>query len=103
MSDWYILDDDNRPVRAPNFMDGARWMEANQHRKIVKQETIGAANVSTVFLGIDHNWGDGAPVLFETMVFGGEHDQFQDRCCTWKEAEAMHEKACAMVRGNLSS
>lgn len=25
--------------------------------------------VSTVFLGIDHNWGEGPPLLFETMVF----------------------------------
>lgn len=34
-------------------------------------------NVSTVFLAIDHAFGDGPPVLYETMIFGGG-DLFED-------------------------
>lgn len=47
--------------------------------------------VSTVFLVIDHNFsGYGAPVLFETMVFGGLMDEHTERYCTWDEAAAGH-------------
>lgn len=51
--------------------------------------------VSTVFLSLDHNWGDGPPILFETMIFGGEHDGYQERYRTWEEAEEGHEIALA--------
>ena len=43
-----------------------------------------------VFLGLDHQYGEGPPVLFETMVFGGELDQEQVRYHTWEEAAAGH-------------
>lgn len=36
-------------------------------------------------------------MLFETMIFGGKLDEFQDRCCT-DEAEAMHAEAVRLVR-----
>lgn len=53
---------------------------------------IGDCYISTVFLGLDHNWSKtGPPVLWETMVFGGELDQRQMRCTGAREqAEAMH-------------
>jgi hypothetical protein len=40
---------------------------------------------------MDHQWGEGPPILWETMVFGGPMDQEQDRCGGSREqAEAMH-------------
>lgn len=46
----------------------------------VAKSTIGNADVSTVFLVIDHAFFSAeAPVLYETMIFGGVHDQWQDR------------------------
>ena len=48
--------------------------------------------ISTVFLGIDHQWGRGPPLLFETMVFGGELSGEQVRYSTLREAKAGHEK-----------
>jgi hypothetical protein len=69
-----------------------------EDRRVAKTE-IGPVTISTVFLGLDHGLGDGPPRLFETMIFGGEHDEYQDRCSTWEEAEAQHEVACALVRG----
>ena len=57
------------------------------------------AHISTVFLGIDHNhFGKGPPLLFETMIFGGRMDDYQNRCSTWDEAEAMHAEAVALAR-----
>jgi len=100
MSDWYTLDADNRPVLAEDFMQGARWKHENEDRCRVARTQIGDVDVSTVFLGLDHSWNGGPPLLFETMIFGGEHDKYQERCSTWAQAEAMHETACALVRGN---
>lgn len=56
----------------------------------VRKTTIGNVDVSTVFLGIDHNWSNGPPLLFETMVFGGSLDEKQERYSTWEEAEKGH-------------
>ena len=59
--------------------------------------------VSTVFLGIDHSFGDGGPpLLFETMIFGGDHDEYCERHSTWEEAEAGHAKACRIAKGEES-
>ena len=63
-----------------------------------KEKGLVKGLVSTVFLGVDHRLGDGPPLVFETMVFGGPLDRHQERCSTWAEAEAQHERVCAMVR-----
>ena len=66
--------------------------------KIIGKDQFGSVSVSTVFLGMDHSFGGGGhPVLFETMIFGGEHDQYQERYCTWDEAEKGHQIACDLV------
>jgi hypothetical protein len=62
---------------------------------------IGQSRISTVFLSMDHGLsgliGDDTPVLFETMVFGGEHDDYQERYHTYDEAEEGHKRICEMV------
>ena len=67
---------------------------------IMHDEACGAS-ISTVFLSMDHGLagriGDGTPVLFETMVFGGEHDGYQERYHTYDEAEEGHKRICEMV------
>jgi hypothetical protein len=73
----------------------ADWMGRFGNR-IVKQEEVGKLRVSTVFLGLDHNFAmEGEPILFETMIFGsgdGRGD-YMERCATWNEALLMHERA----------
>lgn len=56
--------------------------------------------ISTIFLGIDHWYGGGAPVLFETMVFGGRYDQHQLRYTSWDAAKAGHVRVVAMVKAS---
>jgi hypothetical protein len=91
----YILDG-HKPI--PCLLEQwCEWFMTADRR--VSETTIQGARISTVFLSMDHQMGSGPPLLFETMVFGGEHDQFQERCSTWDEAEAMHARAVAMVRG----
>lgn len=95
MSDHYILDGHKAvPV---DLITWAKWFEATKNRHVAR-ETIGDADISTVFLGLDHSFGDGPPLLFETMVFGGSLDQEQDRCTTWEQAAAMHAAMCERVR-----
>lgn len=96
-SDYYILDKNGEPVAEPDLMTWATAFEGIDRR--VKQEHVGEFFVSTVFLGLDHGWGDGPPILWETMVFQKDKnidygkDIEQDRCSGSREqAEAMHER-----------
>lgn len=86
-------------IEVDDLMTWARWFEDNWKYKHVAATRIGTARVSTIFLGLDHSFAeDGPPILFETMIFNGPADQYQRRCSTWKQAEAMHKEACEYVR-----
>jgi hypothetical protein len=80
--------------RQGNPTDAAGFERAHHDYRIAK-DAIGDVEVSTVFLGIDRSFGSGPPLLFETMVFGGELDDEQERYSTEAEALAGH---AAMVR-----
>ncbi len=93
---WYILDENNKPIRS-TIVDCGEWLEENPERKAVKQERIGKIFISTVFLGLDHAWNSDTPVLWETMIFGGEHDQYQERYSSYEDALEGHQKALNLV------
>ena len=106
MSDHYILK--GRAIEKVDLMTWAKWVEAQPDAKIVKQEYVADFWVSTVFLGLDHRFGPGSPVLFETLVFKREpsgkidfNEVHGERCGTYEEAEEMHSRACEYVRTNL--
>lgn len=87
----------HEPVRATLMEWGEFFQTANRR---VRESWFGpdkSVHVSTVFLGLDHNWDVGPPHLFETMIFGGEHANYCTRCATWDEAEKMHTQACRLV------
>lgn len=91
----YTLDE-HTPVPCDNLMEWGKWMEKAGAR-IVARTMVGSVRVSTVFLGLDHSFDDGPPILFETMVFGGPMNQYQDRYRTWDEAEAGHRATVEQV------
>lgn len=93
---WYILDDEDKPIRS-TIDDYSKWLQENPERKAVKQEHVGDVYISTVFLGLDHSWNEGKPVLWETMIFGGEHDQYMDRYSSVEGALQGHEHALNLV------
>ena len=93
---WYILDKNNKPVKS-TIVDCGEWLNKNPERKAVKQEHIGDVFISTVFLGLDHAWDSDIPVLWETMIFGGEHDQYQDRYTSVEDALEGHQIALNLV------
>lgn len=96
MTDKFTLDG-HKAVPCEDLMDWAKWYEdADRH---IADTVIGDIRVSTVFLGINHEWDPGKPpLLFETMMFGGEYDEDMWRYSTWEEAEAGHEKAVGLLK-----
>ncbi len=80
------------PILEGNVLRWAKWF-GTADRVVKKTKVSRSVNVSTVFLGIDHNFGNlGNPVLFETMVFGGDRDSECRRYCTWDEAVVGHDE-----------
>jgi len=97
MSRWYILNNNNKPIPA-SITEAADWLDNNDHRRIVKQDQIDDVFISTVFLGLDHSWTPGGkPVLWETMIFGGKHNQYQERYTSHKDALEGHKKALTLI------
>jgi hypothetical protein len=92
----YILDAERNVIPCPS---AEAWMEFNEGaegwaRKVVGETFVGNMRISTVFLGLDHNYrADGPPLVFETMVFRmdeGDPAEWQQRYATWDVAAAGH-------------
>lgn len=83
---------------APSREEWGKWMQNADRR--VGLDSVGDYRVSTVFLGLDHAFGNATPQLFETMVFkGGSYAELY--CCrypTWEDAEEGHAEAVAGLR-----
>ena len=113
----YILDPEIGEGRVPIEVDLQTWINHpstnDQRLRRVGHTTIGTVWVSTVFLGIDYQYGEGKPMLFETMAFDDsdkkrvqlsdespvrfisqEVDGVFGRWSTWEDAELGH---CEMV------
>lgn len=95
----YILNG-KKPVPCDNPIAWSKWFDsADRH---VAQTQVGEKLVSTVFLGLDHQFcwkPDAPPILFETMIFvagGNECGCWRDT--TWDEAEARHWAIVALVQ-----
>jgi len=99
---WYWLDDDNKPepvpdnVGSPEFANYCEWLSQN---KIVKQSDVGIYWVSTVFLGLDHQFSEGeTPILWETMVTKkGEWLYYQRRYMCYQDAVNGHAAVCSLL------
>jgi hypothetical protein len=80
----------------PMTLDEWVYEHSGEYKRVALDER-GDVRVSTVWLGLDHNWGSGPPLIFETMVFGGDHDEEQWRWATEAEALAGHAEICSAV------
>lgn len=100
--DKYILDENGKPVEEPDILKWCRWYQDSNEKRIVRRTRIGDVLVSTVFLGLDHGYSpEQPPILWETMIFGGEHDMWMNRYASVEEAIVDHEYACSLVRGEV--
>jgi hypothetical protein len=87
---------DGRPL------DFTSWahLAADPDYRVVHQTEIGTYLVSTVWLGIDHNWTDtGPPLIFETMIFPSAGTIADcSRYTTEDEARQGHRTTCILIR-----
>jgi len=97
--DSYIYDENHKPIPVKDSLEAYKWIEENPYRKIVGSTRFpSGTRVSTVFLTLDHGWGENKnPVLWETMIFGGNEDQFQERYESFDEAVLGHLAAVKRV------
>ena len=92
-----------------------RFFILSHKMRRVAETKLDGYYISTVFLGLDLDYRNEPPLLFETMIFGGqyssldslEHDdgkeEYQERCSTWEEAEAQHAKAIRHVENLIEA
>lgn len=100
---WY--DRDGSPIDTAT----ANELLSNQEYKRIGLTEVASADrsvvhlVSTVWLALDHNHGGGAPVLFETMVFGdGEWlGEYCERYGTELDARIGHAETVALVAATV--
>lgn len=79
-----------------------------EYKRIAKTNIKSASDpaidwdVSTVWLGLDHSFGDGPPIIFETMVFGdGDGDQYMQRYATEEQARAGHAETVSLIAATV--
>ena len=89
----YVLTPKTKKVKLEtNLLKWARWFEKGENRRVDETQLKGFT-VSTIFLGLDHNFTKkGKPLLFETMVFPLNKPTETYRWHTWKEAYLGHKK-----------
>lgn len=98
MSDYY--DPEGRPLTLEEWGD---LLEKRHHDPDTswwhKVTVVGndSVEVSTVWLGMNHRFGDGPPLIYETMVFGGPMAEAQWRYSTKEEAWRHHDEVVRMV------
>jgi hypothetical protein len=94
----YILGGPNgkSALECPDLFQWARWLDQafkDGSRTVAKtniQHSGGMVRVSTVFLGLDHSFGEGPPILFETLANGDGVIEEMERYHTWTDAEIGH-------------
>jgi hypothetical protein len=92
-----FVDRNGDPITMEEFMekmadDEYRFVEVTMIEKGSEM-----CRVSTVWLGVDHDFEDETPQLFETMIFGGSHAGFERRYATELEALTGHSEAIQMI------
>lgn len=104
-SGYYILNED-KSISPVDLRTWATWIEENPEQKRIAKDEVSDYLVSTVFLGLDHQWGEGPPVVFETMIFQPDKTGFDDLyCCrysTYEEALETHKKITEGVEDFLN-
>lgn len=97
MNDNYILD--GHEVKKVDVTEWAKWFGTADRK--VKNTEIEGVRISTVFLGLDHSFGSGPPLLFETLVFDGPMDGEMNRYSTWDQAEKGHNEMVAKIKKGI--
>ena len=93
----YILDGAGEPIPCDDLLQWGRWLVTHDRTLARDRDESGRTPVlvSTVFLGLDHQFGAGPPILWETMIFGRSGAElYCERYATRADALAGHQRAC---------
>jgi len=89
-----VYDKEGKPIK--NMLEWEELLRDFNYKRIALTNLPWGGKVSTVWLGLDHNWRlTGPPIIFETMVFdedGKGNDLDMDRYSTLEEAIKGHEE-----------
>lgn len=78
----------------------SEWMQDREQRLVDYTELFdGAVSVSTVFMGLDMNFGEGKPMVFETTINGGIHNDKKWHYGTLGDAKQGHWHAVDLASG----
>lgn len=95
----YFILVDREPVAVDDMRTWSDWHHKIANRRVAETTLSSGTYVSTVCLGLDHQFSlTGPPLLFETLVFGGPLDGETDRYSTWSEAEVGHHVMVGRVK-----
>lgn len=92
----YILNEHGEPVMEPDLMKWWKWLQALDNRRIAKTE-CGPYVISTLFLGLDHAFGGGPPILWESMAFLKKD---WDAKCTLGQIKPLPDQDCDRCSGS---
>ena len=90
----YRLLPDGR-IEPCGMWEWAETMERKQH--VLRQTYIGDFLISTIFLGMDHSFGFGPPLLFETMVFDHRNLRPEQETIKERRVETVHQDRCSLL------
>ena len=98
----YYKLDENKNVLPSSLEEWSKFIKGEypSNHMHVANENINGKCISTIFLGICHNFNPNSniSIVFETMVFDeGNHSIYQNRYSTWKKAEDGHKEAVDWV------
>jgi hypothetical protein len=99
MSEYY--DPDGKPLTMQEWADlFERRREDMSPESWWRRETVisEGVRVSTVWLGLNHAWVAEPPLFWETMIFGGDHDNDQWRYSSRQAALDDHERIVRALR-----
>jgi hypothetical protein len=97
----YILDPEigngQVPIPCDDFLVWAEWMAIADRR--VALDMVGTIRLSTIFIGLDHQFSEGPPLLFETMAF----DESDQRTHTLSDLSATFSETVDWIWGRYST
>lgn len=96
----HCYDKDGNPISSDRWGELA-WAPTGELTEYARigEDYVGAVRVSTVWLGLDHNWGGGPPLIFETMLFGyPEEDSPMTRYHSEAAARCGHARVVSDLR-----
>jgi len=100
---WLLAADGETPIPTTDVHRWGAWFKTAD--RVVRQDFCDGqpqqTGVSTVFLGLDHGFGTGRPVLWESLVYGTSLDGQITRYRSRADALAGHASLLAAVQAQL--